>query len=133
MKCPRCRKKMIRRKSKFGKDAYWWGCSGYPKCTVTCAEHPDGTQMSTPADYKTKALRITAHQLCDKIWGKWKSKDCDKKGMYDWLKLNTNTGHIGQLHYNELVRLIEKLNQHYGNISRLREKKKTTRKEVADL
>jgi ssDNA-binding Zn-finger/Zn-ribbon topoisomerase 1 len=114
---------MIRRKNEFGKDAYWWGCTGWPRCTVTCAEHPDGTLMSTPADFLTKALRRSAHELCDKIWGQWRSPNCDKKAMYDWLKANTRTGHIGLLTYSELEKLIIILKQYDSDISRLREKR----------
>lgn len=33
--CPECKKPMIRRPGKKKKN-FWWGCSGYPKCTVTC-------------------------------------------------------------------------------------------------
>ena len=111
MKCPRCKRKMTRRKSKFG-NKHWWGCTGWPSCTVTAAEHPDGTLMSTPADYRTKTMRIQAHELCGKIWGEWQTISKEKKQeMYDWLKANTRTGHIGKLHYNELEKLIPKLNK----------------------
>ena len=111
MKCPRCGKKMVRRLSKFNKNVHWWGCTGWPKCTVTWTEHPDGSLMSTPADYKVKALRMTAHKLCDRIWGAWNS-GCDKIAMYDWLKKNTRTGHIGKSSKRELEKLISKLKLH---------------------
>lgn len=99
---------MTRRKSKFKKDTFWWGCTGWPRCTVSCAEHPGGALMSTPADYKIKILRMSAHDLCGKIWGEWKG-NCNKKAMYNWLRKNTRTGHIGTLSKRELERLINKL------------------------
>ncbi len=105
MKCPECGKKMIRRRSQFN-SGYWWGCSGYPACTISSAENPDGSMMSTPADYKLKSLRVSAHKLCEGIWGEWNSPDCDKDSMYDWLKSHTRTGHIGTLNYEETEDLI---------------------------
>lgn len=33
-KCPHCQKGLIRRKSTKGKGKYFWGCSGYPECSV---------------------------------------------------------------------------------------------------
>lgn len=116
MKCPKCGKPMTRRKSKFGKGNYWWGCTGWPKCSVTSSEHPDGSMMSTPADSNTKTLRRSAHDLCDKIWGKWDSGNCDKKAMYAWLKENTRTGHIGKLSKKELTILIKKLIEKNGSL-----------------
>lgn len=100
---------MIRRESKYKQGVYWWGCSGYPNCTVTAAEHPDGSVMSSPADFKIKALRMSAHRIAEDIWGAWDDPLTDKRGMYAWLAKNTRTGHIGTLNHAELERLIEKL------------------------
>ena len=33
--CPDCSQGLIRRPSKHKKGAYWWGCSGYPRCKNT--------------------------------------------------------------------------------------------------
>jgi ssDNA-binding Zn-finger/Zn-ribbon topoisomerase 1 len=108
MICPVCNVEMIRKASKF-RNGFWWGCSNYPRCKITMAEHPDGTAMSTPADQETKELRIKAHELCAKWFGEWESKKCDKKGMYEFLKHNTKSGHIGKMDKAELVGLIDKL------------------------
>jgi len=99
---------MIRRKSKFS-NTYLWGCANYPQCKITSAEHPNGTIMSTPVDQETKDLRIEAHRLCEKWFGEWDSKKCDKRGMYDFLKHNTKSGHIGKMDKVELKDLIKKL------------------------
>jgi len=34
-RCSECGSEMIRRKSKWGTDKYWWGCSNYPNCKHT--------------------------------------------------------------------------------------------------
>jgi len=110
MICPVCKIEMIRRKSKFS-NSYWWGCPNYPQCKITSAEHPDGTLMSTPVDQETKDLRMQAHKLCEKWFGEWESKSCDKKGMYEFLKHNTKSGHIGKMDKVELKQLILKLQE----------------------
>ncbi len=108
MNCPECKVGMIRRPSKFGKEHYWWGCSNYPDCKITSAEHPDGTMMSTPADQATKDLRKEIHKLAEKLFGEWYDKDA-RKQMYEWLKANTKTGHIGLMGKSELQELKLKL------------------------
>lgn len=109
MKCPNCSKQMVRRLSKFGKGSYWWGCSGYPECKWTAAEHPDGTMMSTPAGPELKELRTQAHRWAEQLWGNWDSPKCKKNEMYDWLKANTKSGHIGMMDKEEVLSTIEKL------------------------
>ena len=108
MTCPDCNKPMVRRKSKFGNN-FWWGCSNYPQCKVTCAEHPYGTALSTPAGEEIKELRKKAHRVSEEIWGKWDSPRCKKGEMYDWLKRNTKKGHFGHMDKEELISTIEKL------------------------
>ncbi len=100
---------MILRPSKFGKDKKWYGCRNYPECDVTAALHPDGTLLSTPADKVVKLLRIQCHAIAGKIWGELGTEYCDKKAMYDYLKANTRTGHIGHLTKPELFILLKKL------------------------
>ncbi len=34
-KCPQCDSGLVRRPSKKDKKKFWWGCSGYPKCSYT--------------------------------------------------------------------------------------------------
>lgn len=108
MNCPKCNVPMVRRKSKFN-GGYWWGCSNYPECKITSAEHPDGSMLSTPADQEIKDLRKEAHRLSEKIWGDWESPRCKKREMYDWLKHNTKTGHFGKMDKAELISTIAKL------------------------
>ena len=65
--------------------------------------------MSTPADQELKDLRKEAHRLCEKWFGEWESKKCNKKGMYEFLKHNTKTGHIGKMGKEELEKFISDL------------------------
>jgi len=99
---------MIRRESKFTKNAFWWGCSNYPDCRYTSAEHPDGSMMSTPADKPLKELRQKAHKKLEDIFGEWYSKDA-KKQMYDWLSAHTEKGHIGMMNETEVKEVLIKL------------------------
>lgn len=99
---------MVKRKSSFSKG-WWYGCPNFPRCRITAALHPDGTLMSTPADETVKILRIQCHALCEKIWGKWKDPFTDKVAMYEWMKHNTRTGHIGLLRKEELFDLLKRL------------------------
>ncbi len=109
MLCPNCKIQMIRRKSKFGKG-HWWGCSNFPQCRITSAEHPGGKMMSTPADQELKDLRRQAHKIAEGVWGKWYQLERDaKEAMYFWLKNNTTSGHIGLMSKVEVLATIEKL------------------------
>lgn len=107
MECPTCKIGMIRKKSKFA-DTFWWGCPNFPKCTVTASEHPNGAIMSYPADKETKALRTKAHEMCDIVF------EGDKQAMYNFLKENTKSQHIGHMYRDELERLIEQLDEGTG-------------------
>lgn len=111
--CPQCGNLMTRRRSYF-QNGWWWGCVSFPVCTVTAAEHADGTLMSLPADADTKTLRTVAHRLCEKIWGEWHSIECKKLEQYEWLSKHTSTGHIGYLEREELECLVEKLREKIG-------------------
>ncbi len=108
--CPEHKVEMVRRKSKFGNN-YWYGCPRYPECHITCAEHPDGKMMSTPADVTLKALRMRAHDLLEEMFGDWEDKTVRKK-MYAWLSTNSKTVHIGMMPKEELLDTITKMKQH---------------------
>lgn len=108
MECPNCKVPMRKKKSKFGNN-YWYGCPNFPSCKVTCADHPDGTTLSYPADEETKQLRMKAHQVAEHIWGKWDSPKCKKREMYNWMERNTIAGHIGKMEKEELLLTIRKL------------------------
>lgn len=112
MICPDCHVYMIRRKSKFS-NTYWWGCPNWPECNLTCAEHPDGSLASIPISKEVKELRKQAHRIAELIWGKWDSKECDKKKMYAWLEATTSKGHFGKMNREELIEAIQFMNRDF--------------------
>jgi hypothetical protein len=87
----------------------------FPKCRITCAEHPDGRLMSTPAGFDLKLLRMGAHDLLEKKFGSWRDKAAKQK-MYAWLKENSKTGHIGLMDEVEVQEVIDKLKGELGLI-----------------
>lgn len=101
MTCPECGSRMELKNSKYGP---FYGCTTFPKCRATHGAHPDGKPLGTPADKETKQLRIKIHRLCDGIWGEWESKECDRKGMYAWLKKNAPKPHIAEMDKEELLK-----------------------------
>lgn len=56
-KCPHCGSPLARRRSTKGKGAFWWGCSGYPKCTAAFSDSKGSPDFSKPFG---KALNPTA-------------------------------------------------------------------------
>jgi ssDNA-binding Zn-finger/Zn-ribbon topoisomerase 1 len=107
---PECGKKMILRNSRYGK---FYGCSGWPSCTVKHGAHPNGKPLGVPANDETRKLRIEVHQICGQIWGEWDNPNCDKKAMYEWLKENAPKGHIGHMLKSDLLKTKAKLLAHY--------------------
>lgn len=93
MLCPDCWSPMRLRDTRFG---LMYGCSRYPDCRSTHGAHPDGTPLGTPADHKTKAWRIVAHALFDRLW---KEGPMNRGQAYGWLKNVAGKGdgeaHIG--------------------------------------
>lgn len=98
-----------------GKYSLFYGCVTYPKCTGAHRAHPDGKPLGMPASKKTKELRIKIHRLCEEIWGIWKSKECNKKGMYRWLKKYAPKNHIAEMNKEELLETKKLLIQHIQN------------------
>lgn len=105
--CPEHNLPMVRRKSNFGNN-YWYGCPKYPECHVSCAEHPNGKLMSTPADAILKALRMRAHDLLVEVFGDWEKKEV-RTEIYIWLKDNSKSKHIGLMGKDEILDTITKL------------------------
>jgi hypothetical protein len=51
-----------------GRPRKFYGCPNWPACTGTHGAHPDGKPLGTPADDVTKAARIRAHEVFDRLW-----------------------------------------------------------------
>lgn len=113
-KCPKCGSKMALRETDryrypSGRPRKFFSCSRYPQCNGILAAHPNGTVASTPADWQTRQLRILAHDLAERIWGRWNDPGCRRKAMYRWLELHSKHKHIGKMQKEELEEVISKL------------------------
>lgn len=107
MICPECGSQMKLKNSKYG---LFFGCVTYPKCKSTHGAHPDGRSLGVPANKETKLLRSKIHRLCENLWGSWGSKECNRKGMYAWLRNNAPKPHIGEMNKEELLETEKLLN-----------------------
>ena len=54
--CPECKKPMTKRK---GKKGYWWGCTGYPDCTITAFDEKGRPKFAAKNNIKRDALNET--------------------------------------------------------------------------
>ena len=104
--CPECRGDLILRKSRYGP---FYGCSRFPACRGTHGAHPNGDPLGIPADKKTKAMRIMAHEIFDRLW-KGPDAAMDRRAAYKWLqkamRLGKRSSHIGSLDTRQCKRLI---------------------------
>ena len=92
--------------SVFGRPYYT--CINYPACPGTHSAHMDGTPMGTPADQKTKSMRMVAHTVFDRLW---KERKMSRSGAYTWMQhtlgLNAEDAHIGNFDVAQCKRLVE--------------------------
>jgi ssDNA-binding Zn-finger/Zn-ribbon topoisomerase 1 len=96
---------MVLRNSKHGP---FYGCSTFPVCRGTHGAHPDGKPLGIPADKATRAARIRAHDVFDRIW---KEGHMSRKNAYMWLAkaMKRDVVHIGSMDVDEceaVVRLM---------------------------
>jgi ssDNA-binding Zn-finger/Zn-ribbon topoisomerase 1 len=63
--CPECGSTMVLRSSSRG---LFYGCTSFPRCRAGHGAHPDGTPLGVPADAETRAARVRAHEVFDKLW-----------------------------------------------------------------
>ena len=84
------------RPSRFGEDRVYYACT-IAGCRGAHGAHSDGTPLGTPADRATKAMRIAAHEVFDRLW---KSGRMTRKQAYAWmqdtLNLSKAEAHIGK-------------------------------------
>jgi len=93
------------RSSRFG---LFYGCSRYPRCRATHGAHPNGEPLGIPADEATKALRIAAHEVFDRLW---KKGPMTRIKAYSWMQevlgLSREEAHIGRFNGDTCKRLIQ--------------------------
>jgi ssDNA-binding Zn-finger/Zn-ribbon topoisomerase 1 len=106
LKCADCGSTMVLRKSKKFSSPFY-GCSRFPECRGTHGAHPDGRPKGTPGDRKTKAARIRAHQMFDRLW---KMDRMTRGAAYAWMRrqmgITDAQAHIGHFTAEQCERLI---------------------------
>lgn len=107
--CPECSSRMRLRRSRYG---LFYGCSTWPRCNSTHGAHPEGKPLGTPATSEVKQLRIDAHSLLDKRFG--------RKGYFSFLQktlsLTKEEAHVAKLNKRQLEVVIETLKGGYDKI-----------------
>lgn len=75
--------------------------------------HEDGSPMSKPANKETRAARVRAHRIFDRLWkvGGW-TRTQAYKWMAKAMDLTEEEAHIGQLDREQCERLIDILKTH---------------------
>lgn len=99
---------MVLRDSRYG---LFYGCKSFPECRASHGAHPDGRPLGVPGDAETKAARIHAHDLFDRIWREGLKRN--RGAAYAWMQgvmgLTRDEAHIGAFsreQCEELVRVI---------------------------
>lgn len=116
MLCPECGRNMVLKSGKFG---FFYGCSGWPRCSVAHGVHQaTGEPLGTPADKDTRALRVKAHEAFD---GLWRSHGVHRATAYRWLGRVMGLGkgecHIGLFDKSQCERVVF-LCENYGRIGK---------------
>lgn len=119
LKCPDCGAVMALRESRHG---HFYGCSAYPACTGSHGAHPDGSPLGIPADAETKALRVRAHELFDRLW-KGECPVMSRDNAYRHLRQITGLGedeaHIGMFDAHQCRALIARLEEDADEAARI--------------
>jgi ssDNA-binding Zn-finger/Zn-ribbon topoisomerase 1 len=101
------------RKSKYGSNEKFWGCSGYPDCQHLISCHPGTTDpMGIPADPETRKWRHKAHQFFDQLWRPPFAKMSRPKAyrlLQRIMGMSQDQAHIGNFNKDQCKNLIRKL------------------------
>lgn len=112
VRCPECGSPMELKKTsrylhKDGSLRKFYSCTKFPDCRGTHGAHPDGRPLGEPATHEVKQLRIKAHRLLERRFGKWNEiSPRQKRIMYEWIRKNTTSGHIAKMDKSELEEFI---------------------------
>ena len=95
--CGECGAAMVLRDSRLG---LFYGCASFPACRSTHGAHKrTGQPLGIPADRATKAERIAAHALFDRLW-KGEGATMGRREAYAWMAtamgLTVDEAHIGR-------------------------------------
>jgi len=113
--CPECGAPMTLRESRYG---LFYGCSKWPECRGSHGAHPDGTPLGTPADIRTKKLRMVAHNAFDPLW-RGDHAIFDSRGkaylwMQDVMGMGQHEAHISRFDREDCKKLVEAIWEKFG-------------------
>lgn len=110
VKCGECGAEMQLRKSpKFPKP--FWGCTKFPACRGAHGAHPNGRPLGVPANAETKAARIRAHDVFDRLWLSKITMTRTKAYKLLAAKLGLEEVHIGESDIAQCGRIIVAANE----------------------
>ena len=107
---------MVLKRSQFGP---FYGCTRWreTKCSGSHGAHPDGRPLGVPADRATKAARIRAHDVFDRLWRQGGRKQQRRRRLkaYRWLAsalgVADGAAHIGSMSVDECERVVQLVRQ----------------------
>jgi len=92
----------------------FYGCTRYPHCMSSHGAHPNGDPLGIPANRETKAARIAAHFMFDRLW-KGPRAILERGAAYRWMQeklhLPSASCHIGKFDLatcDDLIALIQR-------------------------
>jgi ssDNA-binding Zn-finger/Zn-ribbon topoisomerase 1 len=115
--CPECGRPMrLKSTQKYtyssGLPRKFYGCTGYPDCRGTHGAHPNGEPFGIPGDAETKAARMRAHAMFDRLWkppaGTMKREQAYKL-MQRLMQMNEEQAHIAKFSAEQCELLIKRL------------------------
>lgn len=116
--CAECGAVMVLRTSKHG---LFYGCRNYPRCRATHGAHPDGCPKGIPGDAETRAARIQAHEVFDRLWkptpnGSASRPPFTRRQAYAWLAdaMCLDVVHIGELDARRCAEVVAIVTKRYG-------------------
>jgi len=87
----------------------FYGCSQYPDCQGRHGAHIDGRPLGKPGNKATRATRMRAHAVLDRLW-KGKDARMSRTGAYVWMQkalgLLPKDAHIGSFDEERRAHLI---------------------------
>lgn len=113
-----CGAPMVLREGKYGS---FYGCTKYPECDGAMGVHPDGEPMGVPADKETRAARMEAHKVFDKLWkpvGAPYSRSQAYFEMRCLMAMKEEEAHIANFSKEQCAAMIEKVNKRLERLQR---------------
>lgn len=115
--CGECGAAMVLRDSRLG---LFYGCSTFPACRSTHGAHKSsGKPLGIPADKPTKAERMAAHAVFDRLW-MGEHPPMGRREAYAWMAekmgLTKDEAHIGRFDATACQRLRDLVREHFPTL-----------------